>query len=216
MPVFRLSEDNCIFPPSELAEEGLPLAIGGDLSVERLINAYSNGIFPWYNPGEIIQWWCPKERFVIFPNEIRISQSMKKVIKKTSLEVKLNTDFINVIHNCRMSRENATWITTEMEEAYIRLNELGYALSVAVYDSCNLVGGLYGVILGKCFFGESMFSKTANSSKLALIKLCEALKSEGFLFIDCQFHTEHLESMGGRFITWDKYKALLSAGLLMR
>lgn len=213
MPVFLLSSDNCIFPHPELAEEDGMLAIGGDLSVDRLINAYSAGIFPWYNPGDVIQWWCPKERYVIFPDKVNISRSMRKIIKKTHLEVKINTDFRNVMHNCRMLRENATWISDEMENAYNNLFALGHALSVEIFDKEILVGGLYGVVIGKCFFGESMFSKTPNASKLALIYLCKKLSEDGFLFVDCQFKTDHLESMGGQFISWDKYKNMLEAGI---
>jgi len=206
------------FPPPESARDDGLLAIGGDLSVERLLNAYSNGIFPWYNPGEIIQWWCPKERFVIFPSEVIISRSMKKVMKKTTLRTEINTDFAGVMHNCRMTRENETWISDEMEAAYNNLFNAGHALSVEVYDktvldAAGLAGGLYGVVIGKCFFGESMFSKTANASKLALIRLCEKLADEGFLFIDCQFHTNHLQSMGGKFLPWGEYKKLLVKGI---
>jgi len=217
MSIFLLPANDDVFPPQEYAREDGLLALGGDLSVKRLLNAYSNGIFPWYNPGEIIQWWCPKERFVIFPNEIIISRSMKKILKKmrcgqpvkTELTVKFNSDFASVMHNCRTLREGQTWISDEMEEAYNNLFNLGYARSVEVYDETKLTGGLYGVAIGKCFFGESMFSKAANASKIALIRLCETLSAEGFLFIDCQFHTEHLERMGGRFISWDDYKKLL-------
>lgn len=213
MPVFLLSHDNCIFPPPELAEEDGLLAVGGDLSVERLINAYSAGIFPWFNPGDVIQWWCPKERYIIFPDRINISRSMKKVLKKTSLEVKMNTDFRNTMHNCRMLRENATWISDEMEEAYNKLFDFGYAISVEVYEKEFLAGGLYGIVIGKCFFGESMYSKTANASKLALIHLCQKLSKDGFLFIDCQFKTDHLESMGGQLISWERYRDMLKTGI---
>ena len=214
MPVFMLLNNLHAFPPPELANENGLLAIGGDLCTRRLLNAYSIGVFPWYSEGEIIKWWCPKERFVIFPDNVHISRSMKKFIKSTSLKVKVNTDFAGVIHNCRMIRENGTWITDEMEEAYINLYKAGYALSVEVYDGKTLAGGLYGVAIGRCFFGESMFSKAANASKFALICLCKKLSLENFLFIDCQFHTEHLESMGGQFISWEEYKSLLKSGLI--
>ncbi|MCL2703319.1 MAG: leucyl/phenylalanyl-tRNA--protein transferase [Defluviitaleaceae bacterium] len=213
MPIFLLSDKLHIFPPPELASDNGLLAVGGDLSAGRLLSAYSNGIFPWYNPGEEIKWWCPKERFVIFPQDVHISRSMKKEMSKTSLEIKFNINFNQIIHNCRTMRENETWITSEMESAYIKLFELGYAHCTGVYDGLELAGGLYGVIIGKCFFGESMFSKTANASKLALISLCQKLSDEGFLFIDCQFHTAHLEKMGGRHISWATYKHLLKKGL---
>ena len=209
MPVFRLSNKSNKFPPPELARDDGLLAIGGDLNTERLLNAYSNGIFPWYNPNEAIKWWCPNERFVIFPDNIHISNSMKKVIKNTNLEIKINTDFDCIIHNCRVMRDNHTWITDEMEVAYNKLFELGHALSVGVYEKNTLVGGLYGVVIGKCFFGESMFSKVDNASKLALIKLAEMLSRENFTFIDCQFHTCHLENMGGQYISWEMYRKLL-------
>ena len=202
------------FPPPESAREDGLLAIGGDLSVKRLLNAYANGIFPWYNPGEIIQWWCPKTRFVLFPDNVHISRSMKKTLKKSRHEVKINTDFDSIIHNCRKQREGETWIGDEMESAYKKLFLAGWAICVGVYDSNELVGGLYGVAIGKCFFGESMFSKAANASKIALIHLCGLLSKHDFVFIDCQFHTVHLEKMGGQFISWDTYKRLLKKGLL--
>jgi leucyl/phenylalanyl-tRNA--protein transferase len=235
-----------LFPePEEARDDGL-LAVGGDLKPARLINAYANGIFPWYSPGQEILWWCPKPRFVIFPNEINISGSMKKFIRKTTLYTKINSNFAGVINNCRMLRINNTWLTDEMVVAYNVLHRMGYALSVEVYEQrsesepncepkpstepkpsgepethgksesgCNpetLVGGLYGVVLGKCFFGESMFSLVPNASKLALIELCSVLSSMGFVFVDCQFHTEHLEKMGGRYISWEEYKKLLLRG----
>jgi leucyl/phenylalanyl-tRNA--protein transferase len=213
MPVFQLYNNLNLFPPPELARDDGLLAVGGDLSASRLLSAYSNGIFPWYNPRETILWWCPKERFVIFPDDINISRSTRKFIKKTALEVKLNTDFVSTVHNCKMMRENETWITDEMEAAYKELFDMGHAMSVETYSGDILVGGLYGVVIGKCFFGESMFSKTPNASKLALVYLCEKLSAEGFLFIDCQFHTEYLESMGGCFIPWAVYKHLLKSGI---
>ena len=212
MPVYILADDAYFFPPAEFADEDGFLAIGGDLCAERLLNAYSRGIFPWYNPGEIIQWWCPKERFVILPKNIHISKSMKKVMKHTSLEVRFNTGFADVIRSCKMTREGQTWITDEMEAAFNNLFDIGHALSVGVYDGDTLVGGLYGVVIGECFFGESMFSKAANASKLALIHLCRRLHSEGFVFVDCQFHTEHLETMGGQYMSWKNYKRLLRIG----
>ena len=211
MPVYHLPLNSVTFPPSEFAEDDGLLAVGGDLNPGRLLRAYTNGIFPWYNPGEPILWWCPKERFLIFPKKIHISRSMKKFMKNTQLKTTINADFDSVIHNCRILREGETWITNEMEAAYKNLHRLGYALSVEVYDDQTLAGGLYGVIIGKCFFGESMFSKRTNASKLALIRLCKEL--EDFMFIDCQFHTEHLEKMGGEFVSWEVYKGLLEKGI---
>ena len=205
-----------MFPPPEFADENGLLAIGGDLSVSRLLNAYANGIFPWYYPEEMIQWWCPRVRYVIFPEKIHVSRSLKKTIKKSPLQVKLNTDFDSIIHNCRMQREGETWLGDDMEQAYGELFRAGWILCIGVYDDSGLVGGLYGVAIGKCFFGESMFSDVDNASKIALIHLCELLSSEGFVFIDCQFHTEHLEKMGGQFISWDTYSRLLAKGLGQR
>ena len=215
MPVFRISKKEIWFPHPTLAREDGLLAAGGDLCVERLLLAYSHGIFPWYNPGEEILWWCPKERFVIFPSEIHISRSMKKFMKKHEFRVLLNRDFADTMHRCRIKREFdvGTWISDEMEEAYHRLHEQGYAVSVEVFEDGELAGGFYGVCIGRCFFGESMFSEKENGSKTALIAFAQLLEQQGFLFIDCQFHTEHLESMGGRYISWEEYDRLLQEGL---
>jgi len=213
MPVFLLPDDSHEFPPPELARGDGLLAVGGDLSAARLLNAYANGIFPWYNEGEIIKWWSPGERFVIFPGEVHMSRSMKKVLKKTSAEITVNGDFAGVVRNCRLARNEGTWITDEMEAAYNTLYDMGCAFSVEVRDDLTLAGGLYGVALGKCFFGESMFSRIPNASKIALIYLCLTLSAKGFLFVDCQFRTDHLESMGGRHISRSAFKNLLNAGL---
>lgn len=215
MSVFKLTNE-IIFPNPELAEEDGLLAVGGDLSLKRLILAYCNGIFPWYNEGEPILWWCPKERFIIKPDEIKISKSMNKIIKRNIFKVKFNHNFEGVISNCKSMREDngeGTWISNDMKSAYINLYKTGYAMSVETYLDDELVGGLYGVVIGKCYFGESMFSKVSNASKFALIKLAEKLKSEGFILIDCQLHTEHLESMGGKFIEWSEFKKLLKSGI---
>ena len=215
MPVYRLRENEVSFPNPELAQEDGLLAVGGELSVERLLLAYSNGIFPWYNPGEEILWWCPKDRFLIFPKEIHVSRSMKKYMKKHQFDFRLNRDYADTIHRCRIKREfeEGTWITDEMEEAYCRLHREGYAVSAEVFEDGQLAGGLYGVCIGACFFGESMFSEKKNGSKAALIGLARILKEKDFLFIDCQFHTGHLESMGGRFVPWKEYNRLLDEGL---
>lgn len=214
MPVYRLREGEISFPnPIYARRDGL-LAVGGDLSVERLLLAYTHGIFPWYDPGEEILWWCPRERFVIFPKEIHISRSMKKFSKRHEFRLALNRDFADTIHRCRVKREFAegTWITDEMEEAYCRLQEAGYAVSVEVFEDGELAGGLYGVSIGRCFFGESMFSEKENGSKMALIAWAQLLERSDFLLIDCQFHTEHLESMGGRYISWEEYDRMLEEG----
>ncbi len=214
MPVYRLTKE-LLFPNPELSEEDGLLAVGGDLSVERLLTAYSNGIFPWYNEGEPILWWCPKPRFILKPDKIKISKSMKKIINRNIFDVKFNTDFKGVIRNCRKMREDkeGTWITDDMENAYINLFNNGYAMSVESYFEGELVGGLYGVIIGKCFFGESMFAKKSNSSKAALITLAEKLRKENFILIDCQVHSEHLESMGAEFVSYGEFKQMLCEGI---
>ena len=217
MPVYRLRENEVSFPHPELAEKDGLLAVGGDLSVERLLLGYCNGIFPWYNPGEEIIWWCPKERFLIFPAEIHVSRSMKKYIKKHKIEIRLNRDFQDTMHRCRMKREQeeGTWIGDDMEAAYLALHKEGFAASVEAYEDGELSGGLYGVVIGRCFFGESMFSEKENGSKTALILFAQQLEQQKFLLIDCQFHTEHLERMGGRYISWEAYRKLLRKGCML-
>ncbi|WP_294402351.1 leucyl/phenylalanyl-tRNA--protein transferase [uncultured Clostridium sp.] len=214
MAVYELS-DEIIFPNPELSEEDGLLAFGGDLSIDRLLLAYSNGIFPWYNEGEPIMWWCPKPRFILKPDEIKISKSMKKIIRKGQFKVTINNDFQGVISCCKAMRENneGTWITDEMKEAYINLFNNGYAVSVETYLNDELVGGLYGVVIGRCYFGESMFSKVSNASKIALISLAEVLKEAHFEFIDCQVYTEHLESMGAKMVEWDEFKSMIHRGI---
>ena len=214
MSVYRLSKE-IIFPNPDLAEEDGLLAVGVDLKFERLILAYCNGIFPWYSYGEPILWWCPKPRFIIKPNEVNVSKSMKRVFNKGKFTVTFDKDFKAVIQNCKELRENkeGTWITDEMMDAYINLHKRGFASSVEVYNNEKLVGGLYGVKIGKCFFGESMFSIESNASKVALISMCKKLEEEGFIFLDCQMHTNHLESMGGRFIDWEEFKLMLKEGI---
>lgn len=215
MGVYRLNEAKLSFPHPRLAEDDGLLAVGGDLSVPRLLLAYSNGIFPWYNPGEEIQWWCPHERFVIFPEQIHVSHSMKKYLKKHTAKLVLNRDFKDTMHRCRIKREfeKGTWISDEMEKAYGDLHREGYAVSAEAFVDGELAGGLYGVMLGACFFGESMFSEKENGSKTALILFAELLLNHQFLMIDCQFHTDHLERMGGKSISWEVYESLLRRGL---
>ncbi len=214
MAVYRLDDNDIFFPMPELADDDGLLAVGGDLSVERLILAYSNGIFPWYDKSPIL-WWCPKERFIIRPEEIHISHSMRKFIKKHEISVFYNRNFSDTMHRCRTKRENeeGTWITNDMERAYKRLFDEGFALSAEAFFDGKLAGGLYGVCLGRCFFGESMFSELENGSKAALISLAQLLEENDFLMIDCQFHTDHLESMGGVRISYDEYMKLLKEGL---
>jgi len=190
------------FPPVEMADEDGLLAIGGDLSRERLLHAYRNGIFPWYE-NKYILWWCPDPRFILFPQELKISSSMKQLLKKNAFDFSVNTDFNAVISQCKsITRrgQDGTWITEEMRNAYNDLHFAGYAHSAEVRMNGELVGGLYGIRLGKVFYGESMFSRYSNASKYAFIKYVELLKSEGVELIDCQVYTAHLESMGARMI----------------
>lgn len=202
MPVFSLSH-KLAFPPVHLAtEEGL-LAVGGDLRPERLLLAYKNGIFPWFNPGEPILWWSPDPRLVLFPKELHISRSLGRVLRKERFQVTFNTRFRQVITACAHATRptgEGTWITAEMEDAYCCLNDLGYAHSVETWLDGKLVGGLYGIALGRCFFGESMFTETSNASKVAFVTLVKRLEALNFEIIDCQVHTQHLVSLGAREI----------------
>ena len=214
MPIYQLPKE-IIFPNPELAEEDGLLAVGGDLSFERLLLAYCNGIFPWYSDGDPILWWCPKPRFIIKPNEVKISKSMKRVFNSGKFKVTFDNDFEGIIKNCKELRENkeGTWINDNMMKAYINLFKKGFASSVEVYRNEKLVGGLYGVKIGRCFFGESMFSIETNASKVALISICKRLEEEGYIFLDCQMHTNHLESMGGKFVSWEEFKLMLEEGI---
>lgn len=214
MSIYELDVENLSFPHPSLAEEDGLLAIGGDLSVDRLVFAYSNGIFPWFNQGDPILWWCPQERFIIRPSEIHVSKSMHKFFRKHEVHIKLDRNFQDTMHRCRLKREFAegTWITDDMEKAYFNLFLNGFAHSVEAYVDGELAGGLYGVCIGRCFFGESMFSDQPNGSKIALILLAEILEQNNFVMIDCQFHTPHLESMGGETISYDEYTKLLAKG----
>lgn len=199
-------DDEIWFPdPNHATQDGL-LAIGGDLSVGRLLLGYQNGIFPWYNEGDPILWWAPPERYIIRPSKIHVSHSMKKFMRKHEISMFIGRDFSDTMHRCRAKREGETWITDEMEEAYARLSKAGYAFGVEVFFDGQLAGGLYGVAIDKCFFGESMFTEISNGSKVALIMLARLLEKRGFRLIDCQFHTNHLETMGGEFLSRDEYR----------
>ncbi len=197
MPVYYLGED-IIFPPAEHSDPDGILAVGGDLSPERLLEAYSNGIFPWYSSETPIIWWSPDPRFVIYPSEVKISKSMKQVLKRKIFDIKFDTSFREVITECggKRKHEKGTWITAEMIEAYVVLHKLGFAHSIEAWHDGKLVGGLYGVSLGGMFFGESMFSRVSNASKAAFIVLADNLLRLGFDLIDSQVHTEHMESFG--------------------
>ncbi len=203
MPIFALTEDEIIFPNPELADKSGLLAVGGDLSTERLLLAYQNGIFPWFSKGEPILWWSPNPRFVLFPKNLKISKSMQQVLRSNKFRVTINQDFENVIANCqniKRSGQNSTWITEDIIASYTALHQLGIAHSVEVWENDILVGGLYGLIMGKCFFGESMFSKVSNASKVGFISFVKKLEAENFELIDCQIHSEHLESLGAAMI----------------
>ena len=236
--VFQLSK-RLAFPDPHLGEEDGLLAVGGDLSVDRLLLAYSNGIFPWYAfRDEVIQWWCPMLRFVIFPDKIHVSHSMRTLIRKGQYKLSMNQAFPDVIRNCGKLREDmeGAWLGPQITEAYTELYKQGFAASVEVWDtspnpsqggglpsgrlhtslggagggSDKLVGGLYGVVIGRCFFGESMFSLVPSASKLALIFLAQRMREVGGLMIDCQFETPHLKTMGGEYISYEKYMEIVN------
>ncbi len=191
------------------------MAVGGDLSPERLLAAYREGIFPWYVDGEPILWWSPDPRFVLFPTELHVSRSMRQFLKKGTVRITFDRAFRKVISACRKPRpgQNGTWITREMLEAYYTLHDLGYAHSVEVWQETKLAGGLYGISLGRAFFGESMFSAIPNASKAALITLVEHLGRRGFDLIDCQVETAHLAGLGARPIPRSEFGALLRRSL---
>lgn len=207
--VFRLPEDEIVFPNPALADPDGLLAVGGDLSIERLLLAYRNGIFPWFSDDDPICWYSPHERCVIYPAEVKVSKSMAKVLKSGTFVVTFNHAFREVIVNCaKVGRKDqpGTWITQEMQDAYIGLHEKGYAKSVEVWKDSVLVGGLYGVEVGDVFCGESMFSLVSNASKTALIWLC---KTDRFKLIDCQLPNDHLMSLGAEMISRKQYDEFL-------
>ena len=216
MTVWRLNKDILAFPDPHYGEEDGLIAVGGDLSVDRLLLAYSNGIFPWYGFKERreIMWFCPMDRFVIFPEKIHVSHSMRTLINHRTYHVTYNRAFNDVIRGCSQAdgryNERGAWLGEDMISAYERLHERGYAASVDVWDKENhLVGGLYGVIIGRSFFGESMFSLVPSASKLALIYLAHMMQDRGGNLIDCQFETPHLRSMGGEHIPYDRYMGFI-------
>lgn len=211
MPVFRLSEE-VIFPRPELAEESGLLAIGGDLSAERLIAAYRCGIFPWYAAGQPILWWFTSPRLVLFPAELRISPRLARYQRNSGFHVTADSAFYQVIRHCadyRTGTRHETWITAEMQEAYKRLHQLGYAHSIECWHDGKLAGGLYGIALDRVFFGESMFSLESNASKIALIHLTCLLRQRSFGLIDCQMTTRHLLHLGAREISGEEFSKYL-------
>lgn len=207
MPTFQLT-DNLYFPPvSEADAEGL-VAIGGDLSSERLMLAYHSGIFPWYSDDEPIMWYCPNPRFVLFPDKLYVSRSMRSVLRKEEFKVTYNEDFTGVINSCKKmqrSGQDGTWITEEMVDAYISLHKLGHAQSVEVWKENELVGGMYGIHLGSVYCGESMFSTVSNASKVGLILFMQKFKEEGGQLYDCQAYTDHMASMGAELIDRNEF-----------
>ena len=215
MAVFQL-DDKLWFPDPHFGEEDGLVAVGGDLSVDRLLLAYSNGFFPWFSfrNREEPLWYCPLQRFVIFPREIHVSHSMRQIFRQNRYRVTINRDFDGVIRGCATAQnrneEEGAWLGPKIIEAYTELHRQGFAASVEVWDQDDrLVGGLYGVNLGRAFFGESMFSLVPSASKLALIHLARMFDMLGGVMIDCQFETPHLRSMGGRYIPYEEYIALI-------
>ncbi|HEY0895408.1 MAG TPA: leucyl/phenylalanyl-tRNA--protein transferase [Sphingobacteriaceae bacterium] len=208
--IYQLDEEEVWFPdPAEAEEDGF-LAVGGDLSPGRLILAYHHGIFPWYSDETPILWYSPHERFVLFPSLLKVSKSMRQVLRNAGFSYTFDRCFEEVIEACSVAPrpgQDGTWITSDMKEAYTRLHRLGAAHSVEVWKDGELIGGLYGVMINRVFCGESMFSRVSNASKAALIWLCGR---ENVRMVDCQFHTTHLESMGGRFISRAEYLDILS------
>ena len=214
MSVFQLDK-NLWFPDPHLGEEDGLIAVGGDLSVDRLLLAYSHGFFPWFSFRHRQEplWYCPLQRFVIFPKEVHVSHSMQQLINKHHLKPTINKDFEGVILGCataqNRNQEEGAWLGPNMIEAYTELYRQGFAASVEIWEDDQLVGGLYGVNLGRAFFGESMFSLVPSASKLALIHLARMLEVLGGNIIDCQFETPHLRSMGGRFIPYEEYISII-------
>lgn len=192
------------------------VAVGGDLSTDKILAAYHLGIFPWFNDDNHIMWWYPHKRMVLFLEKFKISKSLKKILNKNIYQIKIDSNFSAVIKNCRQivrKDQDDSWITDEMEAAYNKLHKMGYAHCVEIYEENKLVGGIYGLVIGKYFSGESMFSLKTNTSKIALANLIKLLQLKNYDFIDCQIHTEHLESLGAELISKDSFKNLLNQAL---
>ena len=214
MTIFLLS-DKIAFPPQHLAEKEGLLAIGGDLSEKRLLLAYQMGIFPWYSHDEPIMWWSPDPRLVLYPQELKVSRSLKKVIRRDIFTIKIDTAFGDVIQACagvRRKKQDGTWIVDDMITAYHKLHNSGFAHSFEAWQDDELVGGLYGVSLGRCFFGESMFSRQSNASKVTLACMVDFLQKRSFELIDCQVTTDHLLSVGAREIPRKRFLKELGRG----
>lgn len=207
----RLGDDH-IFPSPRSANEHGVVAYGGDLNPNRIIQAYKQGIFPWFESDDNLLWWSPNPRMILYPEKIKISKSLKSFIKKNTFKVTFNRDFEEVIESCSNIKrlgQKGTWITSGLKESFLNLHEKGFAISVEVWKDSKIVGGLYGLDLGNVFCGESMFSKSSNASKVALVNLSSELKKNNYKFIDCQIPTEHLKSMGGEEVSREDFLKLL-------
>jgi leucyl/phenylalanyl-tRNA--protein transferase len=212
---YRLNPNTLDFPPVQYSDEDGLLAVGGDLSEERIIKAYNNGIFPWYSEHSPILWWSPNPRFVILPQNFKFAKSLRPILRKQEFKVTFNQAFERVMQNCKMAyrpNQYGTWITPEMQQAFINLHYQGFAHSVEVWKNNELVGGLYGEIVGTCFFGESMFALEDNASKIAFVVLMKNLLANGFEMIDCQVFTEHLARFGADMIPRTEFIERLEKG----
>jgi leucyl/phenylalanyl-tRNA--protein transferase len=215
VPVFRLDPDETLFPPPDLAVEGL-VAVGGDLRPERLVRAYSEGIFPWYSEGEPILWHSPDPRFVLTPEQFHVPRSLRRSIRAKRFRLSMDTAFREVIEACSLvprPGQDGTWITPEMIDAYVDLHRRGLAHSIEAWTGDRLVGGIYGISLGAAFFGESMFAQEDDASKVALVVLVEALDRWGIRLIDCQVHTDHLARFGAQPWPREDYLSALEDAL---
>ena len=211
-PLYFL-DDRLEFPSVDMANADGLLAVGGDLSPERLLSAYKSGVFPWFNDDDLILWWSPDPRMVLFPNKVKISKSMGKLLQRGEFRLTKNEAFSQVLNHCAKQErkgQEGTWITKNMKKAYLELHKRGFAKSYEVWQDDELVGGLYGVDLGKVFCGESMFSLVPNASKFAFIKMVTELQEKNYQLIDCQVHTNHLESLGAELISRNRFLEVLN------
>ena len=215
MPYYELIDEPIFPPPSHAEPDGL-LAIGGDLSVERLLLAYSSGIFPWFNEEDPILWWSPDPRFILNPKDLKVSRSLEKMMRQGRFEIRVDSAFEDVMRGCGDTRkEGGTWITDAMIKAYCRLHELGFAHSVEAWQEDKLAGGLYGICLGRCFFGESMFTNISNASKVAFVTMVRELERLEFELVDCQMPSGHLKSLGAAGIPRQIFlERLIKGGVL--
>ena len=215
MPIFAL-DDSCNFPDPNQADQSGLLAVGGDLSSNRIIKAYEQGIFPWFSEGDPILWWSPDPRMILFPEKLNVSKSLRQSLNNSNFEVTFDKSFVDVVTHCSnipRKDQDGTWITKEMKQAYLNLHELGYAHSVETWLDGELVGGLYGISLGHAFFGESMFYTRRDASKIALYHLTEKIINWGFFFIDAQIETDHMQRMGAENISRNDFLKLLNKAL---